>query len=235
MHIGTIVTHIRDTLLHRGERAAHARLASGGAVGRRDPVPRARVAALVRDARRVLLVSPLPLADDLWAWLRARPSLTEGVWIICPAATDPGAILPLVEAGFRVSCVRDIDVATLILDNQIGFTLPECRPLDHAGEIAERWRLRQLGLYTLVAGTLWEYQVEQSRFRLYERPDIWFNVPPGAALPPPGAAVTVLAHWMPWSWRGDHLLLTACCVRHERTDNGSFADRPGRNNVRGVS
>jgi len=235
MHIRTIATHIRDALLHRHERGARSRLAGARGVRIRDPAPRPHVAAQVRDARRVLLVSPLPLADDLWAWLCARPSLTEGVWIICPAATDPGAVLPLVEAGFRVSCVRDIDTATVILDNQIGFTFPDCRPLDHAGDIAERWRLRQLGLYTLVAGTFWEYQVEQYRFRLYERPDIWFSVPSDAALPPPGAAVTVLAHWTPWTWRGDHLLLTACCVRDERWNNGSFAARPGQKDVRGVS
>jgi len=213
MHIATLVTRLRARIRHGRHAVADAGPRQSGTLRSREPVLASHVANLVRDARRVVLASTLPVEERVWGWLKARPSLTEGVWLICPESADPAAVMPLVERGFRVSCVRDMDLPMLILDTCMGWTLPDLRPLRDPSGMAERWRLRRVGLYTRLSGTIDEHIPSLHVFHLRERPDIWFNAAPDIVIPPPGTAVVVLAHWTPWTWRGDHLRLVACSVQ----------------------
>jgi hypothetical protein len=119
-----------------------------------------------------------------------------------------------------------MDMPMLILDQRVGWTLPDLRPITDPGGMAERWRLRQVGLYTRLSGTVGDYIPRWHVFRLRERPDIWFSLAPGIVMPSYGTTVVVLAHWTPWTWTGDHLRLAACSIQRERPRPATPGDEP---------
>jgi hypothetical protein len=104
------------------------------------PVDESAIAERVRVAQTILVVSVLPLDEQLWKWLQERTCPAHAVAIICPADAASADVLLLVDAGFQVFSAGAVGTTVLVLDDRVGFALPGCQLLVDPAGVAARWR-----------------------------------------------------------------------------------------------
>lgn len=113
--------------------------------------------------------------------------------------SDLDLLATLLRRGYRVFDAQLAGPDRLFIDRNLGYMLPDYRPVEHASvRAAEDW-WRRCGTFLMLNGVVAAVHPEQRVFQLRGREHFFITVPPGRlALPEPGADVEVLVN-CPWA------------------------------------